>query len=98
MLRPASVLAALLCVQQPIARSYAAERAATPLHESEERGLKAGDHFRECDACPEMAVIPAGSFTMGSLDHEPGRSVHERRLEIAIPRPFAVGTFAVTFQ
>jgi formylglycine-generating enzyme required for sulfatase activity len=26
----------------------------------------AGSMFRDCRACPEMVVIPAGSFTMGS--------------------------------
>lgn len=26
----------------------------------------APDTFKDCDACPEMVVIPAGSFTMGS--------------------------------
>ena len=32
-----------------------------------EQGLKAGDFFRECAKdCPEMIVIPAGQFTMGS--------------------------------
>ena len=32
----------------------------------EERGLKAKDTFKECDDCPEMVVVPAGEFMMGS--------------------------------
>jgi formylglycine-generating enzyme required for sulfatase activity len=40
--------------------------------------------FRECAKdCPEMIVIPAGSFTMGS--------------RVTIARPFAVSKFDVTF-
>ena len=32
-------------------------------------GPKSGDTFRDCsDVCPEMVVVPAGSFTMGSND------------------------------
>jgi formylglycine-generating enzyme required for sulfatase activity len=32
--------------------------------------LKRGKTFRDCPDCPEMAVIPAGEFTMGSSDSE----------------------------
>ncbi|MGE0856251.1 MAG: SUMF1/EgtB/PvdO family nonheme iron enzyme [Hyphomicrobiaceae bacterium] len=39
------------------------------LSDDAERGLKPGDTFRECaSACPEMVVIPAGTFIMGSPD------------------------------
>jgi len=31
---------------------------------------KPGTVFRDCADCPEMVVIPAGSFTMGSPDSE----------------------------
>ncbi len=30
--------------------------------------LQPGETFRDCDACPEMVVIAAGSFSMGSPD------------------------------
>ena len=53
---------------------------------------------RSCNFCPEMAVVPAGSFTMGSPPGEKGREPREgpqRRVTIA--RPFAVGKFEVTF-
>jgi len=98
MLRSASVLAALVCMISPAARLGAAERAAAPLQASEEHALKTADHFKECDACPDMTVVPAGSFTMGSPADEPGRSLHEIQVKIAVPEPFAVGIFAVTFD
>ncbi len=39
--------------------------------------LKPGETFRDCPECPEMAVIPAGSFTMGSPASEAGRFLNE---------------------
>ncbi len=35
--------------------------------------LKPGETFRDCPDCPEMVVIPAGSFMMGSPASEPER-------------------------
>lgn len=57
-----------------------------------------GDVFRDCAECPEMVVVPAGNFMMGSPPGEEGRDADEgpqRRVTIA--RPFAVGRFEVTF-
>ena len=34
--------------------------------------------FKECGACPEMAVIPGGSFLMGAPENEPGSFDFER--------------------
>jgi hypothetical protein len=50
-----------------------AERAATPLSAAEECALKPKEVFKECGQCPEMVVVPAGSFTMGSPDNEKDR-------------------------
>jgi hypothetical protein len=30
------------------------------------QALAAGSSFTECDGCPEMVVVPAGSFTIAS--------------------------------
>lgn len=52
--------------------------------------------FRDCPECPEMVVLPAGNFMMGSPENEPGRDNIEgpqRRVNI---RKFAAGTFDVT--
>jgi len=64
-----------------------------------ERALKPLASFRECAKdCPEMVVVPAGEFMMGSPATEEGRSANEgpQRL-ITIAKPFAVSKFAVTF-
>jgi formylglycine-generating enzyme len=58
-----------------------------------------GTEFRDCDACPEMIVVPAGTFTMGSPPSEPGRRDDEGpQMEIRIAQHFAVGRYEVTRQ
>ena len=39
--------------------------ATAPLSAAEELVLKPKDSFKECAQCPEMVVVPAGSFSMG---------------------------------
>ena len=57
-----------------------------------------GQSFKDCPECPEMVVIPAGSFKMGSPAGEPERRGMEGpQHEMRIAQPFAVGRFAVTF-
>src|SRR5262245_11843734 len=51
-----------------------------------------------CAFCPEMVVVPAGSFTMGSPSNEPQRYDAEAQVRISIPAPFAVCGYAVTFD
>ncbi len=47
---------------------------------------------------PEMIVIPAGEFLMGSPTDEPGRDGDEGpQHRVRIPRPFALGITEVTF-
>lgn len=61
------------------------------------QALKPADSFRECDGCPEMVVVPAGSFTMGSPESEKGRNSWEGpQRVVTIARPFAVGKLEVT--
>jgi formylglycine-generating enzyme required for sulfatase activity len=64
-----------------------------------ERALAPQDTFRECAKdCPEMVVLPAGSFKMGSPATEAGRYNDEGpQQDITIGRPFAVSRFDVTF-
>ena len=55
--------------------------------------------FRDCPDCPEMVVVPAGSFMIGSPEHEAGRHDSEGpRRCVTIDKPFAVGKYEVTFD
>ena len=73
-------------------------------HES----LTPGSTFRDCRTCPEMVVIPAGTFMKGSPQDEPGRGDDRRnhdeddldgpggsQVEVSVPR-FALGVFEIT--
>jgi len=72
---------------------------AQPLSPEQDRALSPKDAFKECAACPEMVVVPAGSFTMGSPTSEDGRDDNEGpQHEVMFARQFAVGKFAVTFD
>ena len=49
-------------------------------------------------ACPEMVVVPAGEFMMGSPESEKGRGKDEGpQHKVTFAQPFAVGKFEVTF-
>jgi formylglycine-generating enzyme required for sulfatase activity len=60
--------------------------------------------FRDCPNCPEMVVIPAGSFQMGAGPGENERfevpmveaGRDEPRHKVTFARPFALGKFDVT--
>src|SRR5262249_14354505 len=60
--------------------------------ESPRSGFKPGDFFRDCPDCPEMVVVPAGSFAMGSSS-EYEKPVHR----VSFARNFAIGRREVTF-
>jgi formylglycine-generating enzyme required for sulfatase activity len=67
------------------------------LKTTQESALKAGDPFKECRDCPEMVVVPAGRFVMGSpaslqMDNEGPQH------EVTITKPFAVAKFTLTFD
>jgi len=69
-----------------------------------EQTLRAGQTFRECaveretDDCPEMVVLPVGSFMMGaSSDAAPGVSELPRH-RVVIAKPFAASKFEITFD
>jgi formylglycine-generating enzyme required for sulfatase activity len=72
-------------------------RSAKPLSAGEECALKPKDVFRECDKCPEMVVVPTGSFTMGSPASE-GNGDEGPQHAVTFEKQLAVGRFAVTFD
>jgi formylglycine-generating enzyme required for sulfatase activity len=77
---------------------FSPTRSSVPLTNAEEQALRTRDSFKECDACPEMVVVPAGSFIMGSPREDEGRKPSEiPQHRVTIPRPFAVGRFELTF-
>ena len=64
----------------------------------EQKELSPGRVFRDCDACPEMVVVPAGSYLMGSPSSEERRSENEGpQHRVSIGEPFAVGVYEATF-
>ena len=65
----------------------------------QERMLKPRDSFKDCGSgCPEMIVVPAGTFLMGSPAGEPGyRSFEQPLHQVVIARPFAVSKFELSF-
>ncbi len=61
-------------------------------------GGQPGETFRDCPTCPELVVVPVGSFMMGSLTSEEGRGGNEGPVHrVTIGQPFAVGKYEVTF-
>jgi formylglycine-generating enzyme required for sulfatase activity len=67
--------------------------------EAERARIESKEPFRECAAdCPEMIVVPAGEFMMGSPDTERGRVKDEGpQRKVTIAKPFSVARFTVTF-
>ena len=53
--------------------------------------------FRDCPECPEMVVLPAGSYRMGSPPGERGRGHVGPVHEVTLGAPFAMGVYEVTF-
>lgn len=54
-----------------------------------------GTHFTDCENCPEMVVVPAGSFDMGSE----GYSGDETPIHgVTIANPLAIGRFEISFE
>lgn len=90
------------------ARRIADERAKADVEARRDQALMvtpgSGRSFRDrstdgapCAICPEMVVLPAGDFMMGSPASEPGRNDNEgpqRRVTLA--RPFAVGKLSAS--
>lgn len=60
--------------------------------------LNTGDTFKECRHCPEMVVLPAGSFIMGTPETEDHRREREWQHEITFAKPFAVSKTEVTWD
>lgn len=84
----ASAQAAGLAPAQVVSAAPAALALAPTVPDSDLKRLAAGSVFRDCSDCPEMVVIPAGSFMMGESNQR----------SITIPHAFAAGKFEITFE
>jgi len=60
-----------------------------------ENSLISGTVFRDCLACPEMSVIPSGTFLMGSTR---GKKRELPVTKITIRNPLAVSRYEITFD
>ena len=85
--RWAAVVFATLAASLPVA---------APASDSQ---YKTGETFKDCSECPEMVVVPAGSFMMGSPEDEVGRTYFEGpQHRVTFSQSFAIGKYAVTFD
>ena len=90
---------ALAAKMTPAQVAAAQARAAAWRPDGEASTAAEGDVFRDCDVCPEMVVVPAGSFMMGALPSEKGQDDDEGPVHrVTIAEPFAVGVYEVTFE
>lgn len=79
----------LVCRLVPMAALLILAACAAPVHEVHT--------FQDCADCPEMVVVPAGSFEMGDL-HGDGRTEEQPVHAVGIGYRLAVGRFEVTFD
>ena len=58
-----------------------------------------GRHLRDCHGCPELVVIPRGSYSMGSPAPDDGQGSDEvPQHEVRIDYSLAVGIYELTFR
>jgi len=90
--------------RQRVALLQKPEAEKTFVHKAAE--LSPGETFRDCPECPEMVVIPAGEYLMGSSNTEIAALVREQgdtfrregpQHKVSFARQFAAGKFEVTF-
>jgi formylglycine-generating enzyme required for sulfatase activity len=83
--------------QRGLSTSPSADRPASSsdpvVAQRDQPSLDPGEIFRDCEACPELVVVPPGDFTMGSNDTPYEKPEHP----IVIKRAFAIGRREVTF-
>jgi serine/threonine-protein kinase len=78
--------------QQPVTPPVVVAESVTSAH-------SAGYRFKDCATCPDMIVVPRGTFTQGSPASEQGRESSEGpQHSVRIDYPLAVAQFEVTRQ
>ena len=83
----------------PVPQPRQAQPQIRALTAAQEQALRPKDAFRECDACPEMVVVPVGLVRHGVAGNEPKRVSHEGpQRKVVVASRFAVGRLEVTFD
>ena len=96
MIRPTAV--ASIAILMLAAASSSSSFAQRPESNAGRTPLTPGQTFKECRNCPEMIVIPAGSFMMGSPADDPDHRENERQQKVGVARAFAIGKTEVTWD
>jgi formylglycine-generating enzyme required for sulfatase activity len=86
---------AVAIVAIPLAVPAAAQ---TPAAAGRPTPVTPGQTFKECRNCPEMVVVPPGSFVMGSPADELERRENEPQVRVTFQGPFAIGRTEVTWD
>jgi formylglycine-generating enzyme required for sulfatase activity len=86
---------AALNLRSPSERAATPARAAATLTPQQD---PASDVFRDCDTCPRMTTIPAGTFVQGATPAGDGTTAEAETpaRSVVIDAPFAVGIYEVT--
>ena len=84
------VVGSVDALAQPAASERAPSRKSAP--------AKPGQSIKECRNCPELMVLPSGTFMMGSPADEPERRESEVYRSVTIARTFAMGKTEVTWD
>ncbi|MBT8054827.1 MAG: SUMF1/EgtB/PvdO family nonheme iron enzyme [Gammaproteobacteria bacterium] len=80
-----------------VAAFPAGRHVARALEAIDDRTLRPGKKFRDCEDCPSMVVVPAGSFWQGSEETAPlALKMETPRRMVTIAEPFAAGVFEIT--
>jgi len=98
MTRNGLVIATVVVSALGVLPGHTSAQSHTPAKTGVKAPVKAGDTFKDCRNCPEMVVIPAGSFMMGSPATETGHRENEPQSRVTIARAFAVGKTEVTWD
>jgi formylglycine-generating enzyme required for sulfatase activity len=101
--RPLGIIGLVAALAAVVALQGSQAQDSKPVSEvltpEKERTLQPKAIFKECPKCPEMVVVPAGEFLMGSPANENDRSGSEDpRHKVSIATAFAVGRFEVTLD
>ncbi|MGV8935399.1 MAG: formylglycine-generating enzyme family protein [Gallionellaceae bacterium] len=94
---PGLIIATLVLIWLPAeAQAKVTKQDKKVIHSSRTAKLKAGGVFQDCSGCPQMVVVPAGSYEMGSPETEAGRGKDESPVHQVKVSTFALGSTEIT--